>query len=243
MRSRVRPDHQHFQCGRTHGQRRADCLHDGEGGARRFTKSLAQKWPPQYSGQFHCAGFIETDMTQELPRKSSKGSWAIFRWDASGSRGNRRSGRFPSREGLLYQRFGDSCQRRPLWRLMTPSNRRCWRWCRSRSRSVSLMRFIRLNEEEIVGAYRFRTMMNFSIRDIFPAVPSRRCHSGGIDGADWCCGLRHVSDFASEKCSAQRNEGPLSLFSLAEDIEFKGIVRPGERVIVRGKKYICAKGH
>jgi 3-hydroxyacyl-[acyl-carrier-protein] dehydratase len=37
-------------------------------------------------------------------------------------------------------------------------------------------------------------------------------------------------------------KGPLSLFSLAEDIEFKGIVRPGERVIVRGKKIYMRKG-
>jgi len=37
-------------------------------------------------------------------------------------------------------------------------------------------------------------------------------------------------------------KGPLSLFSLAEDIEFKGIVKPGERVIVRGKKIYMRKG-
>ena len=31
---------------------------------------------------------------------------------------------------------------------------------------------------------------------------------------------------------------PLSLFSLADGVEFKGIVDPGERVIVKGKKNI-----
>jgi 3-hydroxyacyl-[acyl-carrier-protein] dehydratase len=34
----------------------------------------------------------------------------------------------------------------------------------------------------------------------------------------------------------------LSLFSLADNIEFKGIVSPGERVIVKGKKIYMRKG-
>ena len=37
-------------------------------------------------------------------------------------------------------------------------------------------------------------------------------------------------------------KGPLSLFSLADDVEFKGIVAPGERVIVKGKKIYFRKG-
>jgi 3-hydroxyacyl-[acyl-carrier-protein] dehydratase len=36
--------------------------------------------------------------------------------------------------------------------------------------------------------------------------------------------------------------GPLSLFSLADNIEFKGIVSPGERVIVKGRKIYLRKG-
>ena len=36
--------------------------------------------------------------------------------------------------------------------------------------------------------------------------------------------------------------GLLSLFSLADNIEFKGIVSPGERVIVKGKKIYMRKG-
>jgi 3-hydroxyacyl-[acyl-carrier-protein] dehydratase len=32
------------------------------------------------------------------------------------------------------------------------------------------------------------------------------------------------------------------LFSLADNVEFKGIVKPGERVIVRGKKINMRKG-
>ncbi|MEE9934684.1 MAG: beta-hydroxyacyl-ACP dehydratase, partial [Deltaproteobacteria bacterium] len=35
---------------------------------------------------------------------------------------------------------------------------------------------------------------------------------------------------------------PLSLFSLAEEVEFRGLVQPGERVIVRGKKIYLRKG-
>jgi len=37
-------------------------------------------------------------------------------------------------------------------------------------------------------------------------------------------------------------QGPLSLFSLADNVEFKGIVAPGERVIVKGKKIYFRKG-
>jgi len=37
-------------------------------------------------------------------------------------------------------------------------------------------------------------------------------------------------------------KGPLSLFSLVEEVEFKGIVLPGERVIVRGEKIYMRKG-
>jgi 3-hydroxyacyl-[acyl-carrier-protein] dehydratase len=36
--------------------------------------------------------------------------------------------------------------------------------------------------------------------------------------------------------------GSLSLFSLADNIEFKGIVSPGEKVIVKGKKIYMRKG-
>jgi 3-hydroxyacyl-[acyl-carrier-protein] dehydratase len=35
---------------------------------------------------------------------------------------------------------------------------------------------------------------------------------------------------------------PLSLFSLADNVEFKGIVVPNERVIVKGKKNYFRKG-
>ena len=34
----------------------------------------------------------------------------------------------------------------------------------------------------------------------------------------------------------------MSLFSLADNVEFKGIVVPGERVIVKGKKIYFRKG-
>ena len=37
-------------------------------------------------------------------------------------------------------------------------------------------------------------------------------------------------------------KGPLSLFSLIDNVEFKGIVMPGERVIVQGKKIYFRKG-
>ena len=37
-------------------------------------------------------------------------------------------------------------------------------------------------------------------------------------------------------------KSPLSLFSLADNVEFKGIVAPGERVIVKGRKIYFRKG-
>ena len=37
-------------------------------------------------------------------------------------------------------------------------------------------------------------------------------------------------------------KSPLSLFSLIDNVEFKGIVAPGERVIVKGKKIYFRKG-
>jgi 3-hydroxyacyl-[acyl-carrier-protein] dehydratase len=37
-------------------------------------------------------------------------------------------------------------------------------------------------------------------------------------------------------------KSPLALFSLADGVEFRGIVLPGERVIVRGRKIYMRKG-
>ncbi|MDP2852791.1 MAG: beta-hydroxyacyl-ACP dehydratase [Smithellaceae bacterium] len=101
---------------------------------------------------------------------------------------------------------------------------------------------IRLNEEEIVGAYRFRED-EFFYQGHFPGRPI----TPGVILMESMAQIGVVA-YGMYLLSCQRNvrpsqmKGPLSLFSLAEDIEFKGIVTPGERVIVRGEKIYMRNG-
>ena len=101
---------------------------------------------------------------------------------------------------------------------------------------------IRLDEEEIVGAYRFRED-EFFYPGHFPGRPI----TPGVILVESMAQIGVVA-YGMYLLARQRNvrpnemKGPLSLFSLAEDIEFKGIVKPGERVIVRGKKIYMRKG-
>jgi 3-hydroxyacyl-[acyl-carrier-protein] dehydratase len=101
---------------------------------------------------------------------------------------------------------------------------------------------IRLDDEEIVGAYRFRED-EFFYPGHFPGRPI----TPGVILVESMAQIGVVA-YGMYLLARQRNvrpsemKGPLSLFSLAEDIEFKGIVKPGERVIVRGKKIYMRKG-
>jgi 3-hydroxyacyl-[acyl-carrier-protein] dehydratase len=101
---------------------------------------------------------------------------------------------------------------------------------------------ISIDEEQIVGAYRFREDEYF-YRGHFPGRPI----TPGVILIETMAQIGVVA-FGMYLLACQKNirpsqlNGPLSLFSLADGIEFKGIVKPGERVIVKGKKIYMRKG-
>jgi 3-hydroxyacyl-[acyl-carrier-protein] dehydratase len=101
---------------------------------------------------------------------------------------------------------------------------------------------ISLDEEQIVGAYRFRED-EFFYRGHFPGRPI----TPGVILIETMAQIGVVA-YGMYLLACQRHvrpsqmKGPLSLFSLADGIEFKGIVKPGERVIVKGRKIYMRRG-
>jgi len=101
---------------------------------------------------------------------------------------------------------------------------------------------ISLDEHHIVGAYRFRDDEYF-YRGHFPGRPI----TPGVILIETMAQIGVVA-FGMYLLACQKNvrpgqlNGSLSLFSLADNIEFKGIVSPGERVIVKGKKIYMRNG-
>ena len=101
---------------------------------------------------------------------------------------------------------------------------------------------ITLDENEIVGAYRFREN-EFFYRGHFPDRPI----TPGVILVETMAQIGVVA-FGMYLMACQKNvrpsqmESPLSLFSFIDNVEFKGIVAPGERVIVKGKKIYFRKG-
>jgi 3-hydroxyacyl-[acyl-carrier-protein] dehydratase len=101
---------------------------------------------------------------------------------------------------------------------------------------------ISLDEEQIVGAYRFRDD-EFFYRGHFPGRPI----TPGVILIETMAQIGVVAfGMYLLACRKQIRPGqmkePLSLFSLADGIEFRGIVKPGERVIVKGKKIYMRSG-
>lgn len=95
---------------------------------------------------------------------------------------------------------------------------------------------IRIDDEQIVGAYRFREDEYF-YRGHFPGNPI----TPGVILIETMAQVGVVA-FGIYLLSRQKNmrpaqmNMPLSLFSLADGVEFKRVVLPGERVIVKAKK-------
>lgn len=100
---------------------------------------------------------------------------------------------------------------------------------------------ISLDDEQIIGAYRFREDEYF-YRGHFPGNPI----TPGVILIETMAQVGVVA-FGIYLLSRQKNmrlhdmKLPISLFSLADGVEFKQIVKPGERVIVRAKKFIFVK--
>lgn len=101
---------------------------------------------------------------------------------------------------------------------------------------------ISLDEDRILGAYRFREDA-FFYRGHFPGRPI----TPGVILIETMAQIGVVA-FGMYLLACQKDvrpsqmKGPLSLFSLVDNVEFRGIVKPGERVIVEGNKVYFRKG-
>ena len=99
-----------------------------------------------------------------------------------------------------------------------------------------------LDESSIVGTYRFRAeeyfyQGHFPDRPITPGVLliETMAQTGVV-----ALGL-YLTMLQGQK-SLQETKEMITLFTLADQVEFSGIVLPGERVVVRGEKLYFRRG-
>jgi 3-hydroxyacyl-[acyl-carrier-protein] dehydratase len=102
---------------------------------------------------------------------------------------------------------------------------------------------LELDEEHIVGAYRFREDEYF-YRGHFPGRPI----TPGVILMETMAQTGVVAfgiylTLLQSKGMAEDVKGVLTLFTLADGVEFTGIVNPGERVIIRGRKIYFRRGN
>jgi len=101
---------------------------------------------------------------------------------------------------------------------------------------------LELDEEYIVGAYRFREDEYF-YRGHFPGCPI----TPGVILMETMAQTGVVAfgiylTLLQSRGTAGDVKGVLTLFTLADGVEFTGIVYPGERVIIRGCKVYFRRG-
>ena len=101
---------------------------------------------------------------------------------------------------------------------------------------------LELDEQHIVGAYHFRTDEYF-YRGHFPGRPvtpgvlliEAMAQTGVV-------ALGIYLTVQEGKKTLQEAKEMITLFTLADNVEFDGMVSPGERVIVRGEKIYFRRG-
>lgn len=101
---------------------------------------------------------------------------------------------------------------------------------------------LELDDEHIVGAYRFREdeyfyQGHFPHHPITPGVIliETMAQTGVVAFGFYLIMRQNMSDDQRGRLT--------TLFTLADDVEFNGIVSPGERVIVRGGKVYFRRGN